>query len=751
MAYHLNGSHYQTSLHQQDHISEENHRHAGAILLQNMSHPEEQTTENENHENDLKTNVSINEYVVTNVNGNNELEKECVIPDINGGHDVSDVSDICKEHVSNGADVVDASPNTVLESLQDGCADGGLINNTNNDAKTDYSIIIHGSNVNSKLAAQESASIIGSVPNSLSQNLLIVGNGSCDNDQIPKTKSLASKHNPLSATMSASDEMSHVTENGHVHSVSTKLANENSASVDGDSIDPFYINNGISLIGYDNKGFDVKDDEVCANGKVNTSDVVVSGHTSKRDRKLSERSVGGESSYSGTQRRLSLASWSPVVSLTESRQPSVAESAGVQTDRCIDWLVVLASFFIHFIVDGILFSFGVLYVTLLNEFEESKSATSWVGSIQNAGSWIMGPIASALSDKIGHRAAGIAGSVLAATGFGVSSLAPNLSILYLTYGVMTGLGFGLMYFPSIVSVQDHFEKRKSLAMGIAVCGSGVGTFSMAPFTEFLIKTISWRYTLLVLAGLSLSGIGFCMLFLPPKPKQNEEILTEQTLTRCDTVAMFFKNVIDISLLRELYGVIWLACTFTVQVGFLVPYTYIPDSARAKGVEANNAAFLVSIVGIANTVARIVMGVFADFKCINRGYMFGTSVMIAGIMVSILPFMKEYGVIATVCTFYGLTLGTFVSLAPVVLRDLVGIEKLGPSFGLTMLAIGLGSLLLSAGGSLYDLTGSYDVTFYITGSLLFVAGGALLLLPWIRDLQGRCCHHGSANITTETEL
>ncbi|XP_013400935.1 monocarboxylate transporter 9-like [Lingula anatina] len=269
---------------------------------------------------------------------------------------------------------------------------------------------------------------------------------------------------------------------------------------------------------------------------------------------------------------------------------------------------------------------------------------------------ITGPIASSLSEKFGHRAVGITGSIVAATGFGVSSLAPNLSLLYLTYGVLTGLGFGMMFFQSIVSVQDHFEKRKSLAMGVAVCGSGL----------------------------------------------------------------------------------------------VVLHIYIPDIARDVGIGVNKAAFLLSIVGVANTVARIVMGAFADFRCANRRYMLGASIMVRGVIVSMLPSLTGYNVIATVCGFYGLTVGTTISLVPVVLRDLVGIEKLGPSFGLTMVAVGLGSLLLSTGGSLYDLTGSYDLTLYITGSLLFIAGGTIMSLPWVRKMQNRCCYHGSASITAETE-
>ena len=46
-----------------------------------------------------------------------------------------------------------------------------------------------------------------------------------------------------------------------------------------------------------------------------------------------------------------------------------------------------------------------------------------------------------------------------------------------------GLGFGLIYLPAIVSVSMYFEKKRAFATGIAVCGSGLGTFIMAPVTK----------------------------------------------------------------------------------------------------------------------------------------------------------------------------------------------------------------------------------------------------------------------------
>jgi MFS family permease len=55
-----------------------------------------------------------------------------------------------------------------------------------------------------------------------------------------------------------------------------------------------------------------------------------------------------------------------------------------------------------------------------------------------------------------------------------------IRILFLTKFCISGLGFGMIYLPSIVSVGYYFEKKRAMATGIAVCGSGIGTFIFSP-------------------------------------------------------------------------------------------------------------------------------------------------------------------------------------------------------------------------------------------------------------------------------
>lgn len=71
--------------------------------------------------------------------------------------------------------------------------------------------------------------------------------------------------------------------------------------------------------------------------------------------------------------------------------------------------------------------------------------------------------------------------------------------------VCAGIGFGFIYLPAVVAVSYYFETKRSLATGIAVCGSGFGTFAFAPLATYLLKEYGdWRGANLFLAGFILN-------------------------------------------------------------------------------------------------------------------------------------------------------------------------------------------------------------------------------------------------------
>lgn len=185
------------------------------------------------------------------------------------------------------------------------------------------------------------------------------------------------------------------------------------------------------------------------------------------------------------------------------------------------WVIVFASFMCNMIVDGIAYTFGVFIGDLVKNFEEGKGKVAWIGSLLSGMYLSAGPVVSAFSNKFGCRAACICGSVIATIAFILSTLSPNSNIMMLTYGFLGGIGFGFIYLPAVVAVSYYFETKRSLATGIAVCGSGFGTFAFAPLATYLLEQFGWRGANLILAGFILNCAVFGALMRPLEyPKES---------------------------------------------------------------------------------------------------------------------------------------------------------------------------------------------------------------------------------------
>ncbi|CAB0020852.1 unnamed protein product [Nesidiocoris tenuis] len=194
--------------------------------------------------------------------------------------------------------------------------------------------------------------------------------------------------------------------------------------------------------------------------------------------------------------------------------PVVTGSLARPPDGGWGWVVVFASFMVHVLADGLTYSWGIFQKALVDHFECGEGPVSWIISILVGVTLCSGPLTSALVNRYNCRTVTIAGALLASGSLALSTIAPNLATLYVTVGLLTGLGLGLMYLPAIVSVTCYFEKYRSVATGIAVCGSGFGMFLMSALLDFLIEYLKWRWSFLICGGLMLTCVGFGALFRP---------------------------------------------------------------------------------------------------------------------------------------------------------------------------------------------------------------------------------------------
>ncbi|XP_035902459.1 uncharacterized protein LOC118507701 [Anopheles stephensi] len=202
------------------------------------------------------------------------------------------------------------------------------------------------------------------------------------------------------------------------------------------------------------------------------------------------------------------------------------------------WVVCFASFMVNLIADGVTFSFGVMYIELLSYFGEGKGKTAWVGSLFMAMPLLCGPVASFLTDRYGCRKVTIIGSIMASIGFALSAYATSIEMLYLTFGILSGFGLSLCYVAAVVIVAYYFDKKRSFATGLSVCGSGIGTFVFASLTQVLLDEYGWRGTTLILAGvfLNMCLCGLLMRDLEWTTHKSKQKRRKQQQQQADSVS-----------------------------------------------------------------------------------------------------------------------------------------------------------------------------------------------------------------------
>jgi len=380
--------------------------------------------------------------------------------------------------------------------------------------------------------------------------------------------------------------------------------------------------------------------------------------------------------------------------------PSPAENEQ-DPDGGWGWLVVLACFITTFTLDGIGYSFGMFMEPLKKELGEGNFGVASVGSIQVAVYLSSGPLVANLVTRWGARPVCIIGSLLASVGLMAASYTDSVTKLLVTYSVITGLGFGFMYIPGVVASQAHFTRRRALATGIAVCGTGVGTLVLPPIVEYFISQLGWRGAMRCLSGLCLGSV-LCGVSMFPARRSAEQDKEDEGEAEGDRrECRGFRWLLSLMVGESLATSPTLFLFFTVMLGdFLatmslyIPYTHLPDMAMARGVNARDAAFLISSAGISSTVGRVLAGVVCDQKIFHPMTITLAATVVAAIQSFLLASCTQYWMFLVLTSGFGLATGFWVACeTPLIIRTL-SFSCLTPAFG-----------LLTAGGGVAALTGA----------------------------------------------
>ncbi|TYP88964.1 cyanate permease [Blastococcus xanthinilyticus] len=369
--------------------------------------------------------------------------------------------------------------------------------------------------------------------------------------------------------------------------------------------------------------------------------------------------------------------------------------------------MVAAGFAGMFVSFGIAYSFGAFLGPMAEEFGSGRGATSAFFALTSLTYFGLGALSGVAVDRYGPRRVLLVGAVALGTGLAATSVAGELWIGLLTYGLGVGIGVACAYVPMVAVVSGWFERRRTLAVGVTVTGIGLGTLAVAPLAAALIASIGWRQTHLVLGLAGAVVLGGCALVVQPPPVQT------------GPAALTLREAVRNRDYRRLY-----LASGLLSVALFVPFVHLPGYAVQEGADRVAAAALVGVIGAASIAGRLLLGVLAARSGALR--VFQACFLTMGLSFTLWGLGGGYGVLLAFAVVLGVGYGGFVALGPAVVAERFGTTRLGGLLGVLYTSAGLGSALgAPLAGAAVDASGSY--TPVIAGCLALGLAGFLTVL------------------------
>jgi MFS family permease len=362
--------------------------------------------------------------------------------------------------------------------------------------------------------------------------------------------------------------------------------------------------------------------------------------------------------------------------------------------------VVWATFVCLAVIFGVSYSFAAFFENFAKEFAAQRADVSWIFGLCGLVYFVLGAGGGMLADRWGPRLICMAGMISIAIGLFLTSLAQSLTTVYLSYGLLVGLGIALVYTPSIACVQPWFNKRRGLASGIASSGIGAGTLILPVVVSYLLTEINWREALQTMsAGVLLIGLtaGFLLKRAPNLNGNSSGQLPGLKLSAALKTPSF----------KWLY----MGTLLGAPVMF-VPFAHISAAARDAGVPDAQAVGLVGLIGIGSLVGRFAIGWLADRMGRIKTLMLMQGLM--GLSYLVWAGAQDRWVFAAFALWFGLSYGSIVSLLPAICMDLFGGRAVSAIIGTLYTGAALGNLLGPVlAGQAFDMTQSYSLVIWTT--------------------------------------
>ncbi|KAF9975398.1 hypothetical protein BGZ73_000962 [Actinomortierella ambigua] len=430
---------------------------------------------------------------------------------------------------------------------------------------------------------------------------------------------------------------------------------------------------------------------------------------------------------------------SPASSVIESSKTPTLVDPSIPNGGVRAWLVVLGSFLIHcFCFLPSEYIFGLFETVYLVEYPgSSHSAIAFVGTLGSAATYFAGFAAGYLADRLGYRLTTLLGTVIMTAALVLASFCHEVWQLYLTQGIMFGIGASLVYYPAIGAPSHWFSTKCGMATGIAVSGTGIGGLVGAPAAQALLNNVGSRWTLRILAGANLAACGSAAFLISERKHTTEsapavsEAEQGQPCEKASEEAQPASFLQQLKVFKDPQFMSLTGSELATAFGFLIPMYFYHSYSMFIGLSAETGALITGLSSGASCIGRIIVGMAADRFPRTVVVPFCSWIMCLSVFF-MWTWSKSYGLYLAFALVFGFFAGGYVSVVPVVVSDTFGAQQMSTVIGFMYAVSGIGMLFgATIAGAILDATKpniTYVPAIMTAGAMLFI--GAACMTAWV---------------------
>ena len=323
----------------------------------------------------------------------------------------------------------------------------------------------------------------------------------------------------------------------------------------------------------------------------------------------------------------------------------------------------------------------------------------------------------------------------------------NIAKVYDTSDI-SGFGYGLVFASCITQTTCHIHHCRALCNGLAMAGIGVGIIINPLITEYLIALYTWRGALLITSGLTMNicVCGFIIRItssvLSRKDLKHENYISDDLVNNTNLSTMEITTQEKLALDRK-YNFednksMWtnpLYWSLHINIilfcfGQSIVFTHIAAFAISKGFTQLQSSSLISVIGVSNTIGRIILGIIANIPQVSVNLLHIVLIAMCGLFTLCCTFWQQYYALVSLMTLLGIALSEYGPVLCEVAVGIIGVPDFAYGYGFLLVSMAIGTLLgAPLAGKLYDLTKVYENSFYLS-SASFITSALVLAITII---------------------